>query len=207
MLSSEIHFNTQPLTGNQELSSRPFSRKARFQIPARHLRQQLIFQEKDAFKPLCRDYCTVRPTGLLASRECIPKRPQKTHLCILPHCNSTWEHKHGSSLENKLLRKEKDENCTKATVVTTSVIVTAMKDTHRLTRLSTKRTRNKGSPSSWSRSAQTECGRNFPTDEFQKLGSWRPTHELNEDSPLATEGWGVSEMPPSPIASTFQCFL
>lgn len=80
--------------------------------------------------------------------------------------------KHGSCLEKKLLRKERDGNCTKATVVRTSVVPTAMKDTHRMTSLSTKGTRDEGSQS---RSAQSEHGKTFPAGVFQKLGSWQLT--------------------------------
>lgn len=51
-ISSEFNFNTFILmncklsTQNQELSSKSFSRRARFQIPVRHLRQQFMFQER-----------------------------------------------------------------------------------------------------------------------------------------------------------------
>lgn len=71
-----------------------------------------------------------------------------------PTLTQRGEHKHGSCLEKKLLRKERDGNCTKATVIRTSVVPTAMKDTHRMTSLSTKRTRDEGSPSSVSLSSE-----------------------------------------------------
>lgn len=42
-----FHFNDCKLSfQNQELSSKSFSRRARFRIPVRHLRQQLLFQER-----------------------------------------------------------------------------------------------------------------------------------------------------------------
>lgn len=42
-----FHFNDCKLSfQNQELSSKSFSRRARFGIPVRHLRQQLLFQER-----------------------------------------------------------------------------------------------------------------------------------------------------------------
>lgn len=42
-----FHFNDCKLSfQNQEPSSKSFSRKARFQIPVRHLRQQFTFQER-----------------------------------------------------------------------------------------------------------------------------------------------------------------
>lgn len=51
------------------------------------------------------------------------KRPQEMqlHSCLAPA--QPDEHKHGSCLEKKLLRKERDEDCTKATVVRTSIIL------------------------------------------------------------------------------------
>lgn len=56
------------------------------------------------------------------------------------------EHKHGSCWEKKLLRKERDEDCTKATVVRTSIVFPLPRGTLMDSRSMHWEDRDKGSP-------------------------------------------------------------
>lgn len=82
---SEFNFNTFILmncklsTRNQELSSKSFSRKARFQTPVRYLRQQFTFQER-MLANLCGLIIAqgAHETATCKARELTLKRPQYT---------------------------------------------------------------------------------------------------------------------------------
>lgn len=213
---SEFNFNTFILmncklsTRNQELSSKSFSRKARFQTPVRYLRQQFTFQER-MLANLCG--LIIAQGGPwdsdLQGERADTKKATIHSYTFCPTLAQLDEHKHGSCWEKKLLRKERDEDCTKATVVRTSTVFPLPRGT-----LKDSQSMHWGQGQRLSRAlshmAPTEHEKNILADEFiQPAGSWWSNHDHCERASERGSGcqWVTSTLSLVHASVCLSCYL